>query len=54
VIRKGQLMIEGCNEMSFADQFYALAGEIRQACGTGIYHHQNHVYQWLTQQNNFL
>src|SRR5450759_2064083 len=29
MIRKGQLMEEGCNEMSFADQFYALAGEIR-------------------------
>ena len=29
MIRKGQLMLEGCNEMSFADQFYALAGRIR-------------------------
>jgi transposase-like protein len=29
MIRKGQLMMEGCNEMSFADQFYALAGQIR-------------------------
>ena len=26
VIRKGQLMIEGGKEMSFANQFYALAG----------------------------
>ena len=26
MIRKGQFMLEGCNEMSFADQFYALAG----------------------------
>src|SRR5450756_2364583 len=30
MIRKGQLMVEGCNEMSFADQFYALAGQIHQ------------------------
>jgi putative transposase len=29
MIRKGQLMMGGCNEMSFADQFYALAGKIR-------------------------
>ena len=29
MIRKGQLMLEGCNEMSFSDQFYALAGQIR-------------------------
>ena len=29
MIRKGQLMLEGCNELSFADQFYALAGKIR-------------------------
>jgi putative transposase len=29
MIRKGQFMMEGCNEMSFADQFYALAGQIR-------------------------
>src|SRR5665647_2364481 len=31
MIRKGQLMMEGCNEMSFADQFYSLAGKIRPA-----------------------
>ena len=29
MIRKGQLMMEGCNAKSFADQFYALAGQIR-------------------------
>lgn len=28
MIRKGQLMREGCNEMSFANQFVALAGKI--------------------------
>ena len=31
MIRKGQLMMKGCNEGSFADQFYALAGKIRPA-----------------------
>ena len=29
MIRKGQFMMRGCAEMSFADQFYALAGQIR-------------------------
>ena len=29
MIRKGQLMLEGCIEQSFADRFYALAGQIR-------------------------
>ena len=31
VIRKGQLNIAGVEELSFADQFYALAGQIRSA-----------------------
>ena len=29
MIRKGQLIMKGCNEGSFANQFYALAGKIR-------------------------
>lgn len=29
MIRKGQLLLESCIELSFADQFYALAGKIR-------------------------
>jgi hypothetical protein len=29
MIRKGQLMMEDADAMSFADQFYALAGQIR-------------------------
>lgn len=29
MIRKGQLLLKGCSELSFADQFYALAGNIR-------------------------
>ena len=29
MIRKGQIMLEGCIELSFADQFYTLAGQIR-------------------------
>ena len=29
MIRKGQFMIAGVNARSFADQFYALAGQIR-------------------------
>ena len=31
MIRKGQLLLQGCSELSFADQFYALAGQIRPA-----------------------
>ena len=31
MIRKGQFMIEGCDGISFADQFYALAGQVRPA-----------------------
>jgi transposase-like protein len=29
MIRKGQSMMEGAEKRSFADQFYALAGQIR-------------------------
>ncbi len=29
MIRKGQCALEGREEMSFADQFYALAGQVR-------------------------
>ena len=29
MIRKGQFAMEGSETMSFADQFYALAGQIR-------------------------
>jgi len=31
MIRKGQLLKEGIDKMSFADQFYALAGQVRPA-----------------------
>jgi len=31
MIRKGQLLMEGIDKMSFADQFYALAGQVRPA-----------------------
>ena len=31
MIRKGQLLLKGCSELSFADQFYALAEKIRPA-----------------------
>ncbi len=29
MIRKGQFAINGADAMSFADQFYALAGKVR-------------------------
>ena len=31
MIRKGQFMMERCDDMSFADQFYTLAGQVRPA-----------------------
>ncbi len=31
MIRKGQFMMAGCDSMSFADQFYTLAGKVRPA-----------------------
>lgn len=31
MIRKGQMAMQGCEEMSFANQFYALAGQVRPA-----------------------
>ena len=31
MIRKGQFMMEGCAGMSFAEQFYTLAGQVRPA-----------------------
>jgi len=31
LFRKGQFMMQGCAEMSFANQFYALAGQIGPA-----------------------
>jgi len=29
MIRKGQFAMKGCEKMSFAEQFYALAGQLR-------------------------
>jgi hypothetical protein len=31
MIRKGQMAMPGCESLSLADQFYALAGQIRPA-----------------------
>ncbi len=31
MIRKGQMAMPGCEDLSFADQFYALAGQFRPA-----------------------
>ena len=31
MIRKGQMAMPGCEALSFADQFYALAGQVRPA-----------------------
>ena len=50
-IRKVQLMLQGRSELSFVDQFYALAGKISPAWGTGTRLQQHHVPQWLTRQN---
>jgi len=31
MIRNGQFMMDGSDNMSFANQFYTLAGQVRQA-----------------------
>ncbi len=31
MIRKGQMSMPGCDEMSFVNPFYALAGQVRPA-----------------------
>jgi len=31
MIRKGQFRMKGCEKMPFAEQFYALAGQLRPA-----------------------
>jgi putative transposase len=31
IIRKGKMIIPGCEGLLFADQFYAMAGQIRPA-----------------------
>ena len=51
MIRKGQLLLQGCIKLSFADQFSALAGKIRSVLETGIRPRQKHVHQWPTRQN---
>ena len=34
MIRKGQLLLEGCSELSFANKFYVLAGQIQSRLRT--------------------
>ena len=29
MVRKGQLLLQGCTELSFADQFYTFGGQVR-------------------------
>jgi len=36
MIRKGQRMLEGCTELSFADPFYGLAGKISPVYAGGL------------------
>ena len=54
MIRKGQLLVQGGNERSFADQFYALAGQIRPVREAGIRSLPKHVYQLATRLNRML
>ena len=51
-IRKVQLMLQGCSELSLADHFYALAGKIRPAWGTDTVYYAKHICQPATQQNS--
>ena len=51
MIREGQLMLQGCSELSFADQFHALAGKIRLVYETGTRPGQNYVHHWTMRHN---
>ncbi|WP_217992382.1 hypothetical protein [Nitrosomonas ureae] len=44
MIRKCQMMMEGADKMSFAEQFYALAEQIRQVTQADTSAHFAHVY----------
>lgn len=54
MIRKGWLMTEGSDEMSIADQFYALPGQIRPLLGTAGRDHPKSALPSLMLQNLFL
>jgi hypothetical protein len=54
MIRNGQLMIEGADNLSFADQFYALAGKIRSVWGRAKYICQESVLGSLLRHNQKL
>jgi hypothetical protein len=47
MIRKRQLLLEGGIELCFADQFYALAGQIRPVQETGTFSFRSHYAQAL-------
>ena len=51
MIRTGQLMIEGGNQRSCADQFWALAGYIRPGSGSGVHARPSSMFVQLTRQN---
>ena len=51
MIRKGQMAMRGCEGLSFADQFYALAGQIRPAQGQSHVRRSKVVRLKLTRQS---
>ena len=53
MIRKEQLMLKGCITISFADQFYALAKQIRLAYNGGSTFDTNISLTTLMRQNPF-
>ena len=52
MIRKGQMAMPGCEGLSFANQFYALAGQVRPALGQQYVRRCKHVFWKLTRQNH--
>ena len=51
MIRKGQMMMEGADKMSFAEQFYALAQSIHLVTEPGTSAHLKYSFLQLMRQN---
>jgi putative transposase len=51
MIRKGQFTIDGADTMSFTDQFYTLAAQLRPVCGAPVPFLENSFFGSTTRHN---
>jgi hypothetical protein len=51
--RKGQMAMAGCEGLSFAKQFFALAGQVRPAKGQWHVRRSKFVFSKLTRQSHW-